>query len=110
MLVSPALDHVIYGTADLDAAQRRMEQLGLTVVPGGVHEGQGTHNRIVPLGETYIELMAISDPAEAADHPFGHRVRDAIAKGDGLIGWAVRVVDGAPAVRAAGLTDAELRP
>jgi len=36
------LDHVIYGTADLDAAQRRIEaELGLEVLPGGRHVGQG---------------------------------------------------------------------
>lgn len=85
------IDHVIYGTSDLDGAGARMEALGLQVRPGGVHDGQGTHNRIVPLGDTYLELMAISDPGEAAAHPFGRRVLDAIGKGDGLIGWAVRV-------------------
>lgn len=87
------IDHVIYGTSDLDAASARLEQLGLEVRPGGVHEGQGTHNRIVPLGDTYLELMAISDRDEAAAHPFGSRVLNAIAAGDGLIGWAVRVDD-----------------
>jgi hypothetical protein len=85
------LDHVIYGTSDLDVASARMRELGLQVRPGGVHEGQGTHNRIVPLGETYIELMAISDRDEAAGHPFGGRVLKRIDEGDGLIGWAVRV-------------------
>ena len=36
------LDHVIYGTSDLDAAQARIEsELGLAVHPGGHHEGQG---------------------------------------------------------------------
>ncbi|MDA0183067.1 VOC family protein [Solirubrobacter phytolaccae] len=85
------LDHVIYGTSDLDAASERMRALGLEVRPGGVHEGQGTHNRIVPLGETYLELMAIGDRDEAAAHPFGSRVLARIEAGDGLIGWAVRV-------------------
>jgi hypothetical protein len=45
------IDHVIYGTADLDVAAVRIEaQLGLTTVAGGRHDGVGTHNRIVPLG------------------------------------------------------------
>ncbi len=56
------IDHVIYATGDLDAASERItRELGLEVRPGGRHEGQGTHNRIVPLGATYLELMAISD-------------------------------------------------
>ena len=87
------LDHVIYGTQDLDAAEARMRELGLEVRRGGVHEGQGTHNRIVPLGETYLELMAIDERDMAAAHPFCSRVLAAIERGDSLIGWAVRVDD-----------------
>ena len=57
------LDHVIYGTTDLDAAAARVEAaLGLAVQPGGHHDGQGSHNRIVPLGPGYLELLAIDDP------------------------------------------------
>ena len=53
-------DHVIYGTADLDVASARIEaELGLEVLPGGRHVGQGSHNRIVPLGPGYVELLAI---------------------------------------------------
>jgi hypothetical protein len=103
------LDHVIYGTSDLDAASARMHALGLEVRPGGVHEGQGTHNRIVPLGETYLELMAISDAGEAAAHPFGSRVLDAIAAGEGLIGWAVRVGDVEAVARRLGTRVATIR-
>ncbi len=49
------LDHVIYATADLDAAAARVEvELGLAVAGGGRHEGMGTHNRIFPLGGGYL--------------------------------------------------------
>jgi len=103
------LDHVIYGTSDLDAASARMHALGLEVRPGGVHEGQGTHNRIVPLGATYLELMAISDRDEAAAHPFGGRVLARIDAGDGLIGWAVRVDDVDAVARRLGTRVATIR-
>jgi len=43
------LSQVILGVRDLDAATRRMEALGLTVLDGGVHPGVGTANRVVPL-------------------------------------------------------------
>jgi len=87
------LDHVIYGTADLDAAQRRIEsELGLEVLPGGHHVGQGSHNRIVPLGDGYLELMAIDDPAEAATNPFGQVLLEVLAA-ERLVGWAVLVDD-----------------
>src|SRR3954452_10926583 len=87
------LDHVIYGTADLDVAQRRIEaELGLDVLPGGHHVGQGSHNRIVPLGDGYLELMAIDDPAEAATNPFGQALLEVLAV-ERLVGWAVLVED-----------------
>lgn len=87
------LDHVIYGTADLDVAQRRIEtDLGLEVLPGGHHVGQGSHNRIVPLGDGYLELMAIDDPEEAATNPFGQILLEVLAV-ERLVAWAVLVDD-----------------
>ena len=85
------VDHVIYATADLDAAAARVEsELGLTVMPGGRHEGHGTHNRIVPLGGGYLELMAVADPDEAADSPMGSAVQARlIEQGDGLFAWVI---------------------
>src|SRR3954452_3183116 len=86
------IDHVIYGTQDLDAATAAMERFGLTVAPGGHHVGQGTGNRIVPLGNAYLELMVIDDRAEAAASPIGQIMLETIT-GEGLIGWAVAVED-----------------
>src|SRR3954453_6927363 len=87
------LDHVIYGTADLDVAQARIErELGLDALPGGRHVGQGSHNRIVPLGDGYLELMAIHDPGEAATNPFGKVLLEVLAV-ERLVGWAVLVED-----------------
>src|SRR3954452_18761264 len=92
------IDHVIYATADLDAAAGRIERdLALTVAGGGRHEGLGTHNRIVPLGEGYLELLAVADPEEAARSDLGRAVTGRIAAaGDGLMGWAGAVEDVAP--------------
>jgi len=93
------LDHVIYVTGDLDAAASRVEsELGLSSVPGGRHPGHGTHNRIVPLGGGYLELMAIADPEEAADSPMGGPIlRRLEERGDGLFAWVV-LVDGVEAL------------
>jgi hypothetical protein len=88
------LDHVVYGVRDLDAAQQRIErELGLAVEPGGRHEGQGTHNRIVPLRGAYLELLAIADRAEAEASSVGRLLLDRIERGDGLIAWACTVDD-----------------
>jgi hypothetical protein len=89
------IDHVIYATADLDAAAARFEQeLGLVARGGGRHEGLGTHNRIVPLGDGYIELLAVADPQEAAGSDVGRRLIARLEReGDGLFGWVVEVGD-----------------
>jgi Glyoxalase-like domain len=96
------IDHVIYGTADLDLAAARVEaELGLTAVAGGRHDGVGTHNRIVPLGDgSFLELLAVADPQEASGSELGAALQAAIARGDGLLGWAVAAGDlGAIAAR-----------
>ena len=89
------IDHVIYAAVDLDEAAARVEdELGLTAVPGGRHEGHGTHNRIVPLGAGYLELMALADPDEAAGSPIGGALRTRLEeRGDGLFAWSVSVDD-----------------
>ncbi len=87
------IDHVIYGTQDLDVAQNHIElTLGLEVRAGGHHDKQGSHNRIVPLGNGYLELMAIDDREEAAASPIGQILLEKIS-GEGFIGWAVAVDD-----------------
>ena len=67
-----AVDHVIVVVDDLEETARRYDQqFGLASVAGGRHAGLGTGNRIVPLGDDYIELMAVVDPDEAAASPLG---------------------------------------
>ena len=89
------IDHVIFATGDLDAASARIEaELGLPAAGGGRHEGLGTHNRIVPLGGGYLELLAVADPDEAAGSDFGSALlRRLEQQGEGLCGWAVAVDD-----------------
>ena len=61
-----AIDHIIIGVHDLDQAALQFSQkLGLAVSGGGVHPTGGTANRIIVIGDTYLELMAIYNPEEA---------------------------------------------
>jgi hypothetical protein len=99
LAVSPLqIDHVVVAVADLDVAGRELEvEYGLASVPGGRHPGWGTANRIVPLGESYLELVGVVDAAEAAraEDDFGRIVgaaADAEA-GNPLLGWVVRTDD-----------------
>lgn len=86
-------DHIIIATTDLDrSAHTLAAQTGLTAVEGGLHDGLGTHNRIVPLGRGYLELVAVHDPEMAASNVFGQLVVNALGRRDeALAGWAVEV-------------------
>ena len=80
------LDHVIYGTSDLDAAAHRFRtEFGLTASREvGQHPG-GTANRCIAVGGTqYIELLT-----PRGDGAIGDWVRRRIADGDRWLMWAV---------------------
>jgi hypothetical protein len=87
------IDHVIYAAADLEATAARLEQEhGLKAVGGGRHDGMGTHNTIVPLGNGFLEILAVIDPQEAETSPLGRAITGRIESlGEGLMGWAAAV-------------------
>jgi hypothetical protein len=88
------MDHVIYAVDDLDEAGAGLfGREGLASVPGGRHEGWGTANRIVPLGDTYLELIAVVDVDEAEGSEFGRGVRRAQSEDRPLVGWVVATDD-----------------
>lgn len=78
------IDHVVYAVRDLDAAAERFRrELGLDSSPGGRHARWGTANRIVPLGQDYIELIAVVDRDEAAKTAFGRSLVERTSEGEG---------------------------
>lgn len=80
------LDHVGYAVGDLDeAAARFREGFGLDSVVGGRHLGLGTGNRIVPLGDQYIELIGVVDRTEAEANAFGRSVIERTTERDGWL-------------------------
>ena len=69
------IDHVIVAVEDPDAAAESLRaELGLQPAGGGRHEEHGTHNRLVWLGDSYIELMGIFDESLAADSWWGRHI------------------------------------
>ena len=88
------LDHVLVPVTDLEpAAERFRKQYGLLALAGGRHPRVGTANMIIPLGRTYIELIAVVDAAEAAGFPRSARVGEAAREGRGFATWAARTDD-----------------
>ncbi len=85
------LDHVLIAVADLTAAAREIEaRHGLASIEGGRHPTWGTANRIVPLGDSYLELVAVVEPAKAAETAFGRWVASGASSTARPLGWAVR--------------------
>src|SRR2546426_11665264 len=84
-----AIDHIVLPVADLDlAAAEIATRHGLISVEGGRHPAWGTANRIVPLGDSYVELVAVADRETADQTAFGRWI--AAARPGRPLGWAVR--------------------
>ena len=86
------LDHVLFAVA-LASASRLPRQYGLEPYEGGRHPGWGTANWIVPLGDAYVELVAVIDEGEARGSAFGRWVAETVRAGGGPLVWAVRPDD-----------------
>jgi hypothetical protein len=85
------LDHVLIAVADLTEAAEDIEtRYGLASVVGGRHPAWSTANRIVPLGDSYLELVAVVDSAKAADSSFGRWVKSGVSSTHRPLGWALR--------------------
>ena len=61
------MDHVGVGVRDLAKATQSFTALGFVVVPGGQHPGGTENNAIFFPDGSYVELLAVHDPAKAAD-------------------------------------------
>jgi len=105
------IDHLVIAVDDPDAAAASLEaELGLAATGGGRH-ATGTRNRLVFLGDAYLELIGVWDRGLALGHPIGAAVVRALDAGtQGLVTFAL-ATDGArreaTALRAAGSTVSE---
>jgi hypothetical protein len=82
-------DHVLIAVDDLETAGPNFErEYGLRSLRGGRHPGWGTANRIIPLGDFYIELIAVIDREEAINSIFGQWILGATP--GRCVGWAAR--------------------
>lgn len=76
-----SIDHIIIGVQDLEKAAAQFGQrLGLLASGGGIHPSGGTANRIIVIGDTYLELIAVRAPAEAQPSMVAR-----LAKGEGYL-------------------------
>ncbi len=75
------IDHVILACADPDGAAAELEAaLGLAATGGGCHDAHGTYNRLLWLGDSYVELMGVFDPGLAARSWWGAHISRLLEK------------------------------
>lgn len=104
------LDHIVHAIRDLDAAGEFYRRAGFTVGARNRH-AWGTHNRIVQLKNSFIEILEVAEPEKIAPHgartfSFGAYNRDFLAMREGLamlILNSSNAADDARAFEAAGI-------
>jgi hypothetical protein len=86
------IDHVVLASEDPDEAAASLERrLGVAAPGGGRHDTLGTFNRLVWLGDSYLELVGVFDSELARHSWFGQPVLASLERGGGLATWAIAV-------------------
>jgi hypothetical protein len=94
------IDHLVIAVSDPDDAVHRLaERLGLPAGGGGRHGGLGTFNRVLWLGDSFIELIGVFDRGLATSSWIGAPTLRALGAGGGSATWALATDDIASDVR-----------
>jgi hypothetical protein len=84
------IDHLVIAVADPDEGAARLErELGLTATGGGWHDSLGTFNRLIWLGDSYLELVGVFDRALAESSWLGAPTLRTLDTGSGLATWSI---------------------
>ncbi|MGQ0566089.1 MAG: VOC family protein [Gemmobacter sp.] len=87
------IDHLAVSAASLDEGAAWVEAtLGVALSPGGAHALMGTHNRLLGMGDLYLEVIAVDPAAAAPGRPrwFG---LDGFGGGPRLTNWVAACDD-----------------
>ena len=84
------IDHLVIAVTDPDLGAARLErELGLAATGSGRHDALGTFNRLIWLGDSYLELVGVFDRALAESSWLGAPTLRTIDMGGGLVTWAI---------------------
>lgn len=105
------IDHFVLGISDLNKGIAEFEErTGVKPTIGGVHEGAGTHNALVSLGNgIYLEILAPRSNDKATPTAFGTFDFDTLTP----IGWVLGTSDSPEVLRRMqehGLPNSGIRP
>ncbi len=88
-----AFDHLAVSAATLDQGVAAVEAaLGVRLAGGGQHPHMGTHNRLLGLGDLYLEVIAVDPAAPAPGWPRWFDL-DRFAGRPRLTNWVARCDD-----------------
>jgi hypothetical protein len=84
------IDHLVIAVADPDEAAAQLElEPGLAATGGGRHDTLGTLNRLIWLGDSYLELIGAFDRRLAEVSWLGAPTLRTLDMGGGLVTWAI---------------------
>lgn len=87
------LDHIAISAANLAEGVEWVENaLGVSLAPGGAHALMSTHNRLLGLGDIYLEVITIDPAAPNPPHPRWFDL-DNFTGGPRLTNWIVACDD-----------------
>lgn len=87
------LDHIVVSAETLEDGVSRIEEaLGLPLGPGGAHAVMGTHNRLLALGDVYLEVIAADPDAPPPAHARWYAL-DRFSGAPRLTNWVMKVPD-----------------
>jgi hypothetical protein len=88
------IDHLVIAVADPDEAVAAFESaVARAPTGGGRHEALGTFNRVVWLGDSFVEFIGVFDTALAAASWVGAPALRALDAGGGFATWAIATDD-----------------
>lgn len=87
------LDHLAVSATTLAEGVEYLEDLLATkLAPGGEHPQMGTHNRLISLGDTYLEVIAINPDSPPPNQPRWFDL-DNFTDSPRLTNWIIRTPD-----------------
>lgn len=96
------IDRVLIGIPDLAASTLALEAaLGLTAAGGVARAASGTVSSIIPIGNAFLELLAVHDPRAVRADNRGRALAAFIERGGGLAGFGLLTDDLPQAIEAA---------